>query len=208
MSFVLMPLRYSQGISCSMALVFLRYGGRILDVKRSRLPSSSVLRSSTRGWRTSSGPQPLRTVRGGLRPLRTTSRCPASSRYDWWASTYSATSCSIACWSMRRAPSRAMSSSTGTVASSIRKVDDDTWRILPGLVGQTGEALTTPPKGTPLLLPRYDPQLLVIARWPGATYTLPARGGITSCTQSLPRSDARSDREQSLQSQRCPRSRC
>src|SRR5437762_4727910 len=46
-SLVLIPLRYSHGTSSSIALVFRRYGGRIFEVKRNRLPSSSVLLSFT-----------------------------------------------------------------------------------------------------------------------------------------------------------------
>jgi hypothetical protein len=38
------------------------------------------------------------------------------------------------------------------------------WRILPGLVGQTGVTdLRQSPQGTPLLFPRRHPQLLVIS---------------------------------------------
>jgi hypothetical protein len=39
------------------------------------------------------------------------------------------------------------------------------WRILPGLVGRTGERVASITQGTPLLLPRLHPQLLVIARF-------------------------------------------
>ena len=60
---VLMPLRYSQGISSSMLLVFRRYGGRIFEEKGSA--SSPGRRSSTRGCRTSTGPTPVRIVRSG-----------------------------------------------------------------------------------------------------------------------------------------------
>src|SRR5579863_3118091 len=43
-----MPLRYSQGISSSMDLLFRRYGGRIDDEKRTRSSGSADL-SRTRG---------------------------------------------------------------------------------------------------------------------------------------------------------------
>src|SRR5436305_14233853 len=52
------PLRYSHGTSSSIPWVFRRYGGRIFEVKRSRLPCSSILLSLTRGWHTSIGPLP------------------------------------------------------------------------------------------------------------------------------------------------------
>src|SRR3954447_19250208 len=53
---VLIPFRYSHGTSSSMALVFRRYGGRILEVNRNRFPCPSTRRSFTRGWRTSIDP--------------------------------------------------------------------------------------------------------------------------------------------------------
>jgi hypothetical protein len=58
------PLRYSQGISSSMALVFRRYGGKICDEKRTR-PAGSGDLSRTRGCRNSSGPTPVKSSRGG-----------------------------------------------------------------------------------------------------------------------------------------------
>src|SRR6185503_19110382 len=48
-SLVEIPFRYSQGTSSSIALVFLKYGGRIFEVKCKRLPSWSRRLSFTRG---------------------------------------------------------------------------------------------------------------------------------------------------------------
>src|SRR6185295_9949596 len=54
---VLIPLRYSQGISSSMLLVFRKQGGRIFEEKGSA--SSALRRSSTRGCLTPTGPTPV-----------------------------------------------------------------------------------------------------------------------------------------------------
>src|SRR6266508_4013227 len=43
------PLRYSHGTSSSIARVLRKYGGRICEVKRKRLPRSSTRLSFTRG---------------------------------------------------------------------------------------------------------------------------------------------------------------
>ena len=64
-SLVEIPFKYIHGTSSSTALVFRRYGGRIFEVKRKRLPCSSTRLSFTRGWRTSIGPLPDRIFRGG-----------------------------------------------------------------------------------------------------------------------------------------------
>ncbi len=50
------------------------------------------------------------------------------------------------------------------------------WRILPGLVGQTGNCDDTVTQGTPLLLSRRHPQLLVIAPGSAADVLLAGAG--------------------------------
>ena len=69
---LLTPFKYSQGISSSTVFVFRRYGGRILELKRSAW--SAGRRSRTRGCRTSTGPIPVVIVRAGRWPLRTICR--------------------------------------------------------------------------------------------------------------------------------------
>ena len=94
------------------------YGGRIRLVNRWRWPPASTRLSLTRGARTSSVPAPQVTFRACAWPLRTTSRRPCSSRSSACSSTYCATSTARAFMSIRRAPSRASSSSVGPSACS------------------------------------------------------------------------------------------
>jgi len=87
------------------------YGGRMRLVNRRRSPSWSVRRSFIRGALTGIVPEPTVTFRVRPLPLRTTRAWPSASRSSRWASRYGATSVSSAVASIRRAPSRAMSSS-------------------------------------------------------------------------------------------------
>ncbi len=72
--------------------------------------SSSTRRSFTRGALTSTGPAAVTTVRGRWWPLRTTGRCPLASVSAVNSATYWLTSASSAAASIRRAPSRTISS--------------------------------------------------------------------------------------------------
>jgi hypothetical protein len=80
-------------------------------VTRRRSPLVSIRRSFTRGALTAIVPAPSVTFRVRPLPLRTTRAWPASSRSWRCASRYAATSVSSAATSIRRAPSRAISSS-------------------------------------------------------------------------------------------------
>jgi hypothetical protein len=60
---VLTPFKYSQGLNSSRLFVFLRYGGRILELNFSAW--SGGRRSCTRGCVTSTGPMPVLIVRAG-----------------------------------------------------------------------------------------------------------------------------------------------
>ena len=94
------------------------YGGRMRLVNRRRSPSWSVRRSFTRGALTGMVPEPIVTFRVRPLPLRTTRACPSSSRSSRCASRYAATSASSAATSIRRAPSRAISSSRDRPSTS------------------------------------------------------------------------------------------
>ena len=92
--------------------------GRMRLVNRWRCPSAVTRLSFTRGAGTTIVPAPQVTFRAFARPLRTTSRRPASSRSSLCSSMYCATSVASAVISIRRAPSRASSSSVGPAPSS------------------------------------------------------------------------------------------
>ena len=94
------------------------YGGRMRLVKGRRSPSASVRRSLTRGALTAIVPASSVTFRVRPLPLRTTRACPSSSRSARCASRYTATSISRAATSIRRAPSRAISSSKDRLSTS------------------------------------------------------------------------------------------
>jgi hypothetical protein len=58
-----------------------RHGGKIAELNRLRSPvTGSVRLSFTRGAVTSTAPAPVSTVHDCAVPLRTTSRCPSTSR--------------------------------------------------------------------------------------------------------------------------------
>lgn len=85
--------------------------GQDLEENRLRSPvSSSTRRSLTRGAVTSTAPAAVVTVRGRWWPLRTTGRCPCPSRSAANSVMYWLTSASSAAASIRRAPSRTISS--------------------------------------------------------------------------------------------------
>ena len=130
------PLRYRIG-STSVTFGDRRaYAGRILEENRWRSPVSSSTRLSfTRGARTGSVPEPTVTRRSRARPLRTTSRFPSSSSSSSLnCSTYSSASARSAAAIIRRAPSRASSSSvnlTSSLSSPTGSVRTSTMACLP-----------------------------------------------------------------------------
>ena len=75
------PCRYSSGSTSEIFGDLRAHGGRIAEENRFRSPVVSSTRwSFTRGALTSTGPADVDTVRSAWKPLRTTSRRPASSR--------------------------------------------------------------------------------------------------------------------------------
>ena len=123
-----MPCRYSSG-STSDTFGLLRHHGATIELRnRIRSPlSGSTRRSFTRGARISTAPAAVVIVRGRACPLRTTSRRPCSSSSPRSAARYSSTSSSNAAASIRRAPSRQISSnvddSSSPVDSSVTTVN-------------------------------------------------------------------------------------
>jgi hypothetical protein len=79
---------------------------------------STTRRSFTRGAVRVTGPTPVVTGRGRAVPLRTTNAWPSSSRAARKRATYSAASSCSAAAIIRRAPSRAKSSSVAPIAGA------------------------------------------------------------------------------------------
>jgi hypothetical protein len=105
------PCRYSNGNTSLIFGDLRHHAGRITEANRFRSPVVSSMRLSlTRGALTSTAPDEVNTCRVSAWPLRTTRRRPRSSSWSTCAAMYAATSASNAAASIRRAPSRTISS--------------------------------------------------------------------------------------------------
>jgi len=164
------PCRYISG-STSATLGLLRHhGGTMAERNRQRSPvSESIRRSSTRGAWISIPPAAVAIVRGSAWPLRTTRRRPCSSSSPVRASTYPDASISIAAISIRRAPSRTISSSPA-VASSARASS----LVTTVNIGVSFLAGVSPPANLVLVNEEGTPRLRTGGRSTGSGYNSPA----------------------------------
>ena len=183
------PCKYKSGNTASTFGDRRTYGGRIRLVKRCRLPSTTRL-SFTRGVRSSIVPAPTVTDRGRPVPFRTTIAWSSLSRSCACRTTYSSASILRAAAIIRRAPSRARSSSVNWIPS-LTSSRCFSFRPLPpsstlsiGVPFPDDEPPSSPSAFPGFVHPeRYaafsdlrDPQLLAISHNPAAASPLQQRG--------------------------------